>query len=335
MVALPTPDDRYDDADDLYDDRSDVLDEDSANGSMRPPLAVRLKRWAIQLAVAVAIALVAYGAVQAWRIRSAGLRQREIVAALKEKGIVVEERSSPSVAWLRDLFGEEFFTAPTAVAASGSSVDDSAADALAELPSLEKITLAGTQIGDATLRDLARLENLSGLYLADTNVSDDGLAALAGLPRLERLDLTRTKVRGPGLEAVAKLPALRSLWLDGTSLDADAPTRLAASPSLVYLSMNATGARGEALASLKEIKTLETLYLDDNDLSDADVVQLSEARQLTNTLSLYGSPITDASVESLGKFSGLQTLKIEETRITPEGLAMLQRILKKTTILYP
>jgi Leucine-rich repeat (LRR) protein len=302
---------------------------------LRETPEVRLKRRILQILTLAGLLLLLYGSIQAWRIRAEGLRQREVVAALEQAGFEIQERSAPSVGWLADLFGEEFFTSPTAVAAVNPAIDDAAAARLSELASLEKVTLAGADVGDATLANLAGSKNLTALYLADTSVTDRGLILLAALTKLERLDLTRTRVKGPGLEAVAKLPALRNLWLDGTSLNADAPTKLSASPSLVYLSLKSTGVRGESLASLEKIKTLESLWLDENQLTDADVGYLSEARQLTNTLSLYGAPVTDASVEDLGKFSSLKTLILEQTRITPEGLAMLQRILKETRILYP
>ncbi|HEV7280077.1 MAG TPA: hypothetical protein VGN57_07665 [Pirellulaceae bacterium] len=334
MVALPTSsasDDR--DESEVVDDPS-AAEELSAGPAVRETLEARLKRRALQLLVLATLAALLYTAVQAWRIRSEGLRQREVVAALEEAGFVIEERSAPSVGWMADLFGREFFTSPTAVTTRGP-VDDAAASRLSELPTLEKVNLSGAQIGDATLANLAGLKELNALYLADTYASDKGIILLAALPRLERLDLTRTQVKGPGLETVAKLPSLRSLWLDGTTLDADAPTRLSASPSLVYLSLKSTGVRGQSLASLEKIKTLQSLYLDENQLTDADIAYLSEARQLTNTLSLYGAPIGDDSVENLGKFSSLKTLSLEQTRLTPEGLAMLQRILKETRILYP
>lgn len=332
-MTHPTNTDDRDDDD--ADDPSTFDESVPASRYVPETLEARLKRRAIQLLLLVGLVVLIFGSIQAWSIRSEGLRQREVVAALDKAGLSVEERSAPSVGWLADLFGEDFFTSPTAIAVTNPSVDDSAAARLSELPSLEKVTLTGADVGDTTLANLAGLKDLNAIYLADTNVSDKGLVLLAALSRLERLDLTRTKVKGSGLDTVAKLPALRNLWLDGTALDADAPAKLSASPSLVYLSLKSTGVQGESLASLEKIKTLESLWLDENALTDADVGYLAEARQLTNTLSLYGAPITDASIEDLGKFSSLKTLSLEQTRITPEGLAMLQRILKETRILYP
>lgn len=309
----------------------DSLDE----RPLRPSLEARLKRGALRAVFAIGVLLALFAAVAAFRTRSEGLRQREVVAALESAGFRVEERSSPSVAWLADLFGEEFFTAPTVIRAGDAAIDDESAARLAELSSLRQIDLGRTKISDATLAKLAGLKNLEALFLQETGVTDEGLASLVSHGKLERLDLSRTGVTGQGLDAVAKLPALRRLWLDETRLDATALPRLGSSPALVYLSLKSTGVAGEPLTSLKELKRLETLYLDDNRLTDDDLAYLADARQISGTLSLAGTSITDASVENLGKFSGVRTLSLERSDMTSFGVERLQRILRTTTILGP
>ena len=65
-------------------------------------------------------------------------------------------------------------------------------------PAVE-VSLNGTPVNDAGLRDLAALTQLRALDLTGTNVTDKGLKQLAALTQLQTLDLAQTKVTDVGL----------------------------------------------------------------------------------------------------------------------------------------
>jgi hypothetical protein len=78
--------------------------------------------------------------------------------------------------------------------------------------------LAGPQVSDARLKELAGLTQLQSLNLLETQVNDAGLKELAGMKQLKTLDLSYTQVTDAGLNELAGLTQLRSLNLANTQV---------------------------------------------------------------------------------------------------------------------
>ena len=66
-------------------------------------------------------------------------------------------------------------------------------------------------------------------------------------------------------------------------------------------------------------------------MQDADLIVLTKIPQLSS-LSLIGSPITDAAVPTLAKLQQLQELFVGGTRLTAAGIAELKRELPKARL---
>jgi len=62
-------------------------------------------------------------------------------------------------------------------------------DALRRFPNLKRLVMDGTEIGDPSLPLIAQLRTLEIVSVYDTKVSGKGLKALAALPRLQRLEI--------------------------------------------------------------------------------------------------------------------------------------------------
>jgi hypothetical protein len=89
-------------------------------------------------------------------------------------------------------------------------VGDGDAEALAHLPDLREINLAGQPITDAGLAPLARLRSLSRLILSETDITDSGLSHLETLRSLALLKLDETKVTAAAVERLReRLPGAR------------------------------------------------------------------------------------------------------------------------------
>ena len=88
----------------------------------------------------------------------------------------------------------------------------------ADLADVNELNLMYSQITDESLKDVAKLQNLTRLYLGDTKITDAGLKEVAKLQNLTRLRLPRTKVTDAGLKEVAKLQKLERLLLTGTKV---------------------------------------------------------------------------------------------------------------------
>ena len=72
------------------------------------------------------------------------------------------------------------------------------------------------KITDAGLKDVAKLQNLTTLYLDRTQITDAGLVEVAKLQKLKVLGLSFTKITDAGLKEVAKLQKLTFLRLGNT-----------------------------------------------------------------------------------------------------------------------
>ena len=64
--------------------------------------------------------------------------------------------------------------------------------------------------------DIARMENVTALYLFGANIGDDDLKKLASLKKLRTLDLHATDITDAGLKGLAKFPSLEVLRLGGS-----------------------------------------------------------------------------------------------------------------------
>jgi Leucine-rich repeat (LRR) protein len=95
-------------------------------------------------------------------------------------------------------------------------ITDTTVRELARLPNLTRLDLLNDRLSDAAWESLATLKTLHRLDLAGTNVTDATLAKLASLPRLEELDLRRTSITSAGLAPLGGFSTLKRLRLFGT-----------------------------------------------------------------------------------------------------------------------
>ncbi|GAB4030727.1 leucine-rich repeat domain-containing protein [Spirosoma gilvum] len=75
------------------------------------------------------------------------------------------------------------------------------------------LKLGDTQISDAALAQVAKLENLQKLHLEQTNITDAGLKNLKNLPNLEYLNLYGTGITDAGLAELSSLKNLKTVYL--------------------------------------------------------------------------------------------------------------------------
>lgn len=96
---------------------------------------------------------------------------------------------------------------------SGTNVTDATLEEVAKLERLAKLDLHGTQVGDAGVRHLSGLKHLRYLNLYGTQVGDAALEAIAGMGGLRRVYLWGSKVSAKGVESLRKkLPDARVSW---------------------------------------------------------------------------------------------------------------------------
>jgi hypothetical protein len=90
------------------------------------------------------------------------------------------------------------------------------------LPLKDKVywlSLAGTGIQDADLRQIAQFVNLRRLRIENNLISDAGISSLRSLSKLESLNLNGTKISAAGLEPLFEINSLKSLFLWNTAIN--------------------------------------------------------------------------------------------------------------------
>ena len=82
----------------------------------------------------------------------------------------------------------------------------------ADLEKVRRLSLFNTQITDAGLKEVAKLNRLSWLDLQGTKITDAGLKEVAKLQNLTRLVLSNTQITDAGLKELVKCKQLRELY---------------------------------------------------------------------------------------------------------------------------
>lgn len=141
---------------------------------------------------------------------------------------------------------------PLAVNLAETEFGDSDARLLADLTTLQRVDLTGTQVTHAGMVHLRSLTQLQMLLLNHTNVSDRGLKHLEPLTHLRFLGLTHTPITDNGLVPLRTLLELEYLLLSHTRVTADGLNHLKRLTRLQGLSLVGTRIADADLAELKQ-----------------------------------------------------------------------------------
>jgi hypothetical protein len=215
------------------------------------------------LFVIVAIAAVPCGWL-AWKMDHKR-RERAAVATIRKLGGTVYynydyegvfpafPKEPPGPAWLRRVFGDDFFAQVVTVAfARDMQVDAAALAQFETLTSTRDIYLVGTTVTDAGLALVRECKNLKVLDLKETSVTDVGVSQLGGLANLEFLDLSSTKIGDGGLNHLKSLSKLRQLILLNTAVSDAGSSYLKALTNLEFLDLGDTNVTAEGVAALHD-----------------------------------------------------------------------------------
>jgi len=208
-----------------------------------------------------------------------------------------------------------------------------------------------SKLGDAEFKQIGQLKSLKSLTLYGSckGLTDTTLAHLAGLTALEELGTDGIQVTDAGLKHLANLSNLRSA-------------------SFFHIAFPDKGFTGAGFAAFKSLPKLERLTVAGTPFNDkgmaavAELTQLKEFRtwhtyqtqagnehllKLTGLRSLMlgqrlrqwnGKPnplsIDDSTLATLAKLKSLESLSLDEVRLTHKGLLQLKSLpnLKKLTL---
>jgi len=121
--------------------------------------------------------------------------------------------AEPPAAWLRKLFGDDFFGNVKAAFIRGPKSGDGVLGRLKDLAELEVLYLEASDVNDADLEHLRALTRLKFLNLWGPRVTDAGLEHLTGLTNLEALALNCPRITDAGIGHLRRMTSLRDLDL--------------------------------------------------------------------------------------------------------------------------
>lgn len=141
----------------------------------------------------------------------------------------------------------------------------------ASIPSMQRLSLAGSLVTARGIRALHALPKLSSIDLSDTNLADDAFSELCTLPGIRELELNRCR------------------WLNDESL-----SQLSGMKSLEFLSLSETSITAAGIEQLQRATGLRLIRLEncrkiDDSAIDA-IVRLCEAGRIN--LDISGTEVT-------------------------------------------
>jgi Leucine-rich repeat (LRR) protein len=158
------------------------------------------------------------------------------------------------------------------------------------------VSLRGTWVGDADLKHLNELPDLSVLDLSLTHITDQGMSEIKNLPGITDLNLYYAEyVTDEGIAAIKDWKKLTRLNLHGTKASDTALEHIAGIKSLTSLNVGSTLMTDVGLERLTTLTNLKELTMGGNELGDAGLQALRQMPGLTY-LDLSGRQGTDKNV---------------------------------------
>ena len=193
------------------------------------------------------------------------------------------------------------------------------------LTGLKELDLYGTNITDAGMKSISKLQSLNCLTLPNL-ITNAGLYNIADLQSLKRLHLVRSNVTDKGIYQISKMKSLEELSLSGEKISGTGLAHLTKLPRLHYLLLSQRSFGDTGMNHLRNIPSLKTLTCYDTDISDAGLRQLSGHPGL-EALCFLRANITDRGLQYLQAMPSLKKLNIyKEEGVTDNGMAHLARI---------
>lgn len=214
----------------------------------------------------------------------------------------------------------------------GPAVERSILAALPELPGLESLVVAGTDVDDKALEPIGRIATLRNLDLRDCRITNAGLASLAGLERLAALRLSgksgATTVDDSGMIHLARLPSLRTVMLDHLWVSEKGLETLAPLTRLEELTLAQTLAGDDALPVIARFATLKRLRLAKTTVTAAGVAALVKLDRLVDLDLSECASLDDAALEPVGTLVSLERLNLWRVPVGDAGIAHLAPLVR-------
>src|SRR5262249_28598179 len=168
-----------------------------------------------------------------------------------------EKAGQPAPAWLRQIFGDDFFREAVHVMFDEVSIPESTLAHLAKLSDVESITILDSKI-------------ISPGSIAQRPVCDSDLIVLGRLPRLTGIWIKGAELDGSWLERMAGTSGLAEVSLEDMPIDDRSMKYLCATRSLKQLNLHGTRISEAGFRYIADATNLELLMLSSTNISSSE-----------------------------------------------------------------
>lgn len=186
---------------------------------------------------------------------------------------------------------------------------------------LKEVELSGETIDNTALEHLATLPSIKKLTINRCQFTDAGFLQLKNLKELEEVRLFRVPLRGPGLATIGASPKLKRLSATDCPITEIAGLRGSCVKELDFNDCPITDA---GLAPAASLAQLTQLVLKNSEVTDLGLAHLAGGLPaMLDYLDLGGTKITDAGLIHLKDSKKLRVLVLSQTKVTEKGLTTL------------
>lgn len=192
---------------------------------------------------------------------------------------------------------------------------------MAACTQLESLTLMGSTITDETIQGIQEWPALKHIQIVRAGISSDALLSIAAIRTLRGIDLWEAgSFDDEGMVHLEALESLESLYVINASITDIGMKSCAAWRSLKFIRINSPQITDSGVKHLEFLASLEEVGFQDAAIENPGVfARLPRLR----TLDLYGTQITDMTVEQLARSSSIESLSVHRTRLTDHFLKHL------------
>ena len=161
-----------------------------------------------------------------------------------------------------------------------SPIGDASVKVLSEMSNLTTANLRGTKISDTALQHLTACRKLKKLEVSECDqpgITDRGCEELAKIKSLENINLWLSKITDAGLEPLVSLPKLTSLNLDNTAITDEGTKTIAKMKGLTWLHLGKTKITDACVPTLKSMTKLTFLDITTTALSAEASQEIADA----------------------------------------------------------
>lgn len=190
---------------------------------------------------------------------------------------------------------------------------DKGVTALAKLPSLETLGMAGRGVTDASMPSVAAMRSLSDLSLQHTRVTDSGFGLLEGSSTIRRVQITGNRMTTRCVETLATMPNLKRVGMMTVDPRVDGKPTWQGIETLTELEeelwlYDCPKLSGDDISAVARLKDLKNLRIEGGGaLSDNEVIRLASCEQLEQ-LTLTSTVATDHALAAIARLPKLRSL---------------------------